>query len=80
MKFGGGLVKFGKVLLAEDGDGDGVFEDERLRVIKLVRGAAESDAQGGAGWDCGLHGVTSVATRWQEDVPLIDCCLSHPSR
>ena len=38
----------------EDGDGDGVVEDEGWGVVELVGGAAESYAEGGTGW-AGLH-------------------------
>jgi hypothetical protein len=50
MKFIGGFGELFRVLLAEHGDGDGVFEDEGRRVVELMGGAAKSDAEGGAGW------------------------------
>jgi hypothetical protein len=54
-------VDLGKIFLAEDWDGDGVFEDERVRVVKLVRGAAHGYTEGGSRW-CGvLHLYLRIA-------------------
>ena len=50
------LCDFGGRCCAEDGDGDGVVEDEGRRVIKLMRGAAHSYAEGGSRWRRFLHG------------------------
>ena len=55
VQLGSGFVNLGEIFRAEDGDGDGVFEDERLRIVKLMRGAAHRYAEGGAGWDGVLH-------------------------
>ena len=43
-----GPMDFGKIFRAKDGDGDGVVEDERLRIVKLMRGAAHGYAECGA--------------------------------
>jgi len=51
---GGSTVNLLDVGLSEKRNGDGIGEDERL-VVELVRGAAESDAESGARWDCLLH-------------------------
>ena len=48
-------------VVAEDRDGDGVVEDQGAGVVELVGGAAESYAEGGAGW-AGLHLNMSVAS------------------
>ena len=50
MKFIGGFGELFRVLLAEHGDGDGVFEDEGRRVVELMGGATKGDAEGGARW------------------------------
>ena len=47
---GGGFAQLFGVVGAEDGDGDGVVEDEGPCVVDLVGGAAEGDAESGAGW------------------------------
>ena len=55
VQLGCGLVNLGEIFRAEDGDGDGVVEDEGLRVVKLMRGAAHGYAESGAGWAGVLH-------------------------
>ena len=55
LQFGGGLVEFGKVLLTEDGDGDGIVENEWRRVIELVRGAAQSHTKSSPRGASGFH-------------------------
>jgi hypothetical protein len=40
---------------AEDRNGDGVVENERLRVVKLMRGATQGNAKGGFRWAGVLH-------------------------
>jgi hypothetical protein len=57
LQFGGGLIELGQKLLAEDGDGDGVVKDERLGIIELVRGAAQSYSEGGSRGNALLHCV-----------------------
>ncbi len=54
-KFGGGFVEILEVFGAEDGDGDGIVEDEGRGIVHLVGSAAECDAECGAGWLCWLH-------------------------
>jgi hypothetical protein len=44
LELGGGFVEFVCVLLAEEGDGDGVFEDKGRGVVELMGGAAEGYA------------------------------------
>jgi hypothetical protein len=41
-------LKFGASVGRKDGDGEGVFEDERARVMELMRSAAHGDTKGGA--------------------------------
>lgn len=59
-RFVGGIAAGGAVDLggirAEDRDGDGVVENERRSVVKLVRSAAHGNTQGGARWASVLHG------------------------
>jgi hypothetical protein len=55
MEFGGGTVYFGEVFTAEDGDGNRVVKDKRLRVVKLVRRAAQGHAESGSRWAGVLH-------------------------
>jgi len=55
LQFGDGLVNFGKELLTEYRDGDGVVEDEGWRVVELMRGAAHSDTESGSGREALLH-------------------------
>ena len=57
VELGGGLVEVGGVLGAEDGDGDGVFEDVGRGIVDLMGRSAESYAEGGAGWAGFLHAV-----------------------
>jgi hypothetical protein len=40
---------------AEDGDGDGVSEDEGMGVEELVRGSAQGHAESSTGWACVFH-------------------------
>lgn len=47
---GGGLAEFFGVVGAEDGDCDGVVEDEGASVVDLVSGATKGDTQSSAGW------------------------------
>ena len=61
-------AQFFGVGLAEDGDGDGVVEDQRLRVVDLVCGAAKGDAEGGAGWAGRLHGLLSIRSRLLQSI------------
>ncbi len=55
MELGGGLVEVGGVLGAEDGDGDGVFEDVGRGIVDLVGRSAQGYAEGGSGWEGFLH-------------------------
>src|SRR5580704_5470353 len=55
VEFGDGLVDLREIVGAEDGDGDGVVEDEWLRIVELVRGATHGYAESGAGGGCMLH-------------------------
>ncbi len=55
VEFRDGLVEFLGVLVAEDGDGDGVVEDAGWGVVDLVGGAAESYTERGAAWARLLH-------------------------
>ena len=57
VELGGGLVEVGGELGAEDGDGDGVFEDVGRGIVDLVGRSAKSYAEGGAGWAGFLHPV-----------------------
>ena len=41
-------LEFEAGLGRKDGDGEGIFEDERVRVMQLVRGSAHGDTKGGA--------------------------------
>ena len=41
-------LEFEARLGREDGDGEGIFEDERAGVMQLVRGSAHGDTKGGA--------------------------------
>jgi len=41
-------LKFGASVGRKDGDGEGIFEDKRARVMELMRGSAQSDTKGGA--------------------------------
>jgi len=50
----GSALKF-FCMRAEDGDGDGVVEDEGAGVVELVGRPAESDAEGGGGGAGFLH-------------------------
>ena len=52
---GGGAAHLFGVGVAEDGDGEGVVEDQRLGIVDLVGGAAHGYAEGGAGWLGFLH-------------------------
>jgi hypothetical protein len=40
---------------AQDRNGDRVVENQRLRIVKLMRGSAESNAEGSSRWTGGLH-------------------------
>src|SRR5277367_3082617 len=40
---------------AQDRNGDRVVEDQRLRIVKLMRGSAESNPEGSSRWTGGLH-------------------------
>jgi hypothetical protein len=55
-----GGFEFGPGFGAEDGDGDGVGEDEGRGVVELVAGSAEGYAASGAGWFGGVHGAVGV--------------------
>jgi hypothetical protein len=63
VQFGSGAVNFGKIYLAENGNGDRVIEDERRRVIELVRGSAQGYAECSSGRTGWLHAFLSVASR-----------------
>jgi hypothetical protein len=51
-----GAFDLGQVFTAKDGNGDGIVEDERLRIVKLMCGSPHGDTEGGAGWAGGFHG------------------------
>jgi hypothetical protein len=57
VEFGRGFFHFGEEFPAEDGDGNGIVEDERLRVVELMRGAAHRDTESGSGREALLHCV-----------------------
>jgi hypothetical protein len=40
---------------AKDRNGDGIFENKRLRIVKLMCGAAQGYAKGRSGWEGFLH-------------------------
>ncbi|GGA71685.1 hypothetical protein GCM10011507_24120 [Edaphobacter acidisoli] len=48
-------TNFFGVSIAENGHGNGIFKNERLRVVELMRGAAHGDAKCSAGWRGVLH-------------------------
>ena len=48
-------AKLLRIRVAEDGNGDGVVEDQGSCVVKLMRGSAESNAEGSSRWTGGLH-------------------------
>ena len=58
---GGRALELPSVERAKDGDSEGVGEDEGIGVDELMGGAAEGDAEGGAGWDSDLQGCAMVA-------------------
>ena len=66
-------AKFLAIGVAENWNSDGILEDERL-VVELVRGAAQGDTEGGAGWDSLLHSLM-VAEGWFAGRPVEASCV-----
>jgi hypothetical protein len=48
VKGGGCIFQSGAIGLAEDGDGDRIVEDQRRRVVELVRRSADGDTESGS--------------------------------
>jgi hypothetical protein len=55
VRTGGRAAKLFGVSSAEYRDGDGVVEDERSRVVELVRGTTQGHAKCSSGWTGVLH-------------------------
>lgn len=64
MQLCGGFAQFFGEGGSEEWDGERILEDEGWGVVDLVRGAAESHAESGAGWRGLLHmGLVSALGR-----------------
>ena len=76
VEFGGGFLEVGGVLGAEDGDGDGVFEDVGRGIVDLMGRAAQSYAESGAGWAGFLHSrYVSTSDRVAAGAQWLDSCI-----
>ena len=76
VEFGGGFLEVGGVLGAEDGDGDGVFEDVGRGIVDLMGRSAQGYAEGGAGWAGFLHSrYVSTSDRVAAGAQWLDSCI-----
>ena len=55
VRAGGRATKLFGIGGSEDGDSDGIVENEWRRIVELVRGATQGHAKGSSGWACVLH-------------------------
>lgn len=63
IRAGGGSLQLLGVDGTEDGNGEGVGEDEGVGVDQLMGGATEGDAEGGAGWGGQVQGLRDGSRR-----------------